>query len=40
MAERLKGDRVIVLKCNTDANLGKIRSLLAQAIASLNALVV
>ena len=40
MAERLKGERVIVLKCDTDANLGKIRSLLAQAIASLNALVV
>ncbi len=40
MAERLKGERVIVLKCDTDANLGKIRSLLAQAIVSLNALIV
>lgn len=40
MAERLKGERVIVLKCDTDANFGKIRSFLTQAIASLNALVV
>ena len=40
MAERLKGERVVVLKCETDANLGKIRSVFTQSIASLNALFV
>ena len=40
MAERLKGERVVVLKCETDANLGKIRSAFTQSIASLNALFV
>jgi predicted regulator of Ras-like GTPase activity (Roadblock/LC7/MglB family) len=37
MAERLKGDRVVVLKCQTDCNLGSVRSALGKAIASLNA---
>ncbi len=40
MAERLKGGRVVVLKCKTDANLGKIRSVFTQSITSLNALFV
>ena len=40
MAQRLKGERVIVLKCEPRSNLGAIRAYFDQATASLNALIV
>ena len=40
MAHRLKGQRVLVLKCQVGSNLGGIRAAFDQSIASLDALVV
>ncbi|MDE0857999.1 MAG: hypothetical protein OSA38_05475 [Candidatus Poseidoniaceae archaeon] len=40
MAQRLKANRVLVLKCEIGSNLGSVRASFDQAITALNALVV
>tara|TARA_B110000003_G_scaffold202319_1_gene201019 strand:- start:3340 stop:3657 length:318 start_codon:yes stop_codon:yes gene_type:complete len=40
MAQHLKANRVLVLKCQTGANLGRIRTIFDQAITALDGLIV